>query len=779
MDSQKTNVAWREIALHAAVLTVALAFVFPGVFLRGEVIAPGDTLFITPPWSHYAPEGYTGFKNKTLIDYLTAFYPIYAAAKSAIEQGEWPLWNPRELGGMPLLANYQSAVLYPPHLLHLWMDLPWAITLRILLRLWLCGMTAYLCARTIRLSPGVSRFFSLAWMLGSYNLLWSYWPLTDITAWLPVMFMAIEFALGGAYRKGFFTCAGGGVMMMLGGHPETAFTASLGLGLYFLARLVLDRQDGRPCWKPIGSMALAWTLILLVCAAQLLPFFEYLGNSYTLGWHNQYGDAFYWPFRALLSFWAPRYFLTSASNRTWGFPIPYYVAMMYIGLATWLGISLLATRLTQPFAHRRRALALIAAMMPCLLIPFHPPSLEWLLNLPVFRWTFSVYFAVFPLFALTLLGALGIDRWFAQRRRLAETAWLLLVIVPVVALAAAFYRFDAPLMHSLRIDDQVHRALGMAAILAALGVVVFAASCRWWRPRIAVAALSLILSVDLVMAVRGLEVTSPRSYLYPPTALTDYLRALPQPARVTSDFAGIPAGILSCYGIEELMGYEGIYPARMMRLQQALKASVWQAFEPVYASEYYLNDARFEPMFPVDRPGYFEKIATYDGIGVYRNRKALPRAYLAGSLEVLPSTDALIEQLGKPGWNPAGQVFTDVPPPKSFKNGVLASMGTAKVIRRTATRVSIEAEATGEAVLVLSDAYYPGWHAQIDGQDTPVFPVYHAYRGLIVPEGRHTIEFEYRPWTFRLGLAISTCTLLASVVYSASRLRDMRGARRR
>ncbi|MBN2445999.1 MAG: hypothetical protein JXO22_04705, partial [Phycisphaerae bacterium] len=86
-----------ELAVQALVLACLLAVFFPGVFLRGEVLIPGDILFQIPPWSHYAPAGWQRPANPLLSDALTAFIPYYAECADALRQGEWPLWNPTQM----------------------------------------------------------------------------------------------------------------------------------------------------------------------------------------------------------------------------------------------------------------------------------------------------------------------------------------------------------------------------------------------------------------------------------------------------------------------------------------------------------------------------------------------------------------------------------------------------------------------------------------------------------------------------------------------------------
>ncbi|MEZ4636939.1 MAG: YfhO family protein [Caldilineaceae bacterium] len=68
--------------------------------------------------------------------------------------------------------------------------------------------------------------------------------------------------------------------------------------------------------------------------------------------------------------------------------------------------------------------------------------------------------------------------------------------------------------------------------------------------------------------------------------------------------------------------------------------------------------------------------------------------------------------------------------------------------------------AEDDAFLVLSDAYYPGWRATIDGADTPIHPTNVLFRGVAVPAGEHEIVFTFDPPTWRNGVVISGAGLV-------------------
>jgi uncharacterized membrane protein YfhO len=62
--------------------------------------------------------------------------------------------------------------------------------------------------------------------------------------------------------------------------------------------------------------------------------------------------------------------------------------------------------------------------------------------------------------------------------------------------------------------------------------------------------------------------------------------------------------------------------------------------------------------------------------------------------------------------------------------------------------------------VLLTDTYYPGWKASLDGRPVQIHPTDYAFRGVIVPEGTHELVFEYDPASFKLGALVALLTAL-------------------
>src|SRR5262249_6425432 len=71
---------------------------------------------------------------------------------------------------------------------------------------------------------------------------------------------------------------------------------------------------------------------------------------------------------------------------------------------------------------------------------------------------------------------------------------------------------------------------------------------------------------------------------------------------------------------------------------------------------------------------------------------------------------------------------------------------------------------TEPGYLVWSEAFYPGWSAQIDSRPSQIIRTNHAFQGVVVPPGSHVVTFHFQPNVFVVGLyfALVVWTIIAA-----------------
>jgi hypothetical protein len=86
-------------------------------------------------------------------------------------------------------------------------------------------------------------------------------------------------------------------------------------------------------------------------------------------------------------------------------------------------------------------------------------------------------------------------------------------------------------------------------------------------------------------------------------------------------------------------------------------------------------------------------------------------------------------------------------------------MRAAEIASYGAHRVVIHAAAARPAWLVLTDAYYPGWRARVNGSQAEVVPANYAFRAVRIPRGENEVVFRYEPTSYRVGVFVGLVSL--------------------
>jgi hypothetical protein len=138
----------------------------------------------------------------------------------------------------------------------------------------------------------------------------------------------------------------------------------------------------------------------------------------------------------------------------------------------------------------------------------------------------------------------------------------------------------------------------------------------------------------------------------------------------------------------------------------------------------------------------------------------LPRAFVVYDARVMH--DSLVKPfMEQASFNPARTVVLEEPPALSAADTTYDPGWTAKIVSYSENAITLDVSAPKAGYLVLSEVWYPGWAATVDGQETPIQRADWNLRALAIGAGRHTVEVSFAPATFRRGSWISGITLAA------------------
>jgi hypothetical protein len=151
-----------------------------------------------------------------------------------------------------------------------------------------------------------------------------------------------------------------------------------------------------------------------------------------------------------------------------------------------------------------------------------------------------------------------------------------------------------------------------------------------------------------------------------------------------------------------------------------------------------------------------------EGLYIYENKEVLPRAFVVYSSRIM--TDEETE----------AEIRSDTFDPREFVilaqgrqlNGNDASIKSANITEYGANRLRIKVENKKPGYLVISDTYYPGWKAFVDGREETIERAYYSLRAVYLDAGEHEIVMKYEPISYVLGKRLSLGSLLILFVWA-------------
>jgi hypothetical protein len=365
-------------------------------------------------------------------------------------------------------------------------------------------------------------------------------------------------------------------------------------------------------------------------------------------------------------------------------------------------------------------------------------------------------------------------------RRRAYAAWLAALVWAVFALnppLSALYLIPpyADVRYPL---GWSHMAPCFFGWLAAAGAQALWDRRSWlWRGPAVALALLAALHAFTVIARAPTELP----FHGPPTAITEErMRAL---ERVRVD-AGAPRalpthedlllGASLRYRVPSPAGFEpSVPPHGPMTLLRVMGLDGWAADpgRPGVAQHEDLaallgvGVLAVPPGSPPEAVGFVER-ATLPGNAVALARPAVPRVRLVHRVDaVATDADAVERTIADPA-DDVVIVAGDEPPSVAPPPGGDAE--SARIAVDEPEHVAIDVEARSDAMLMLTDTYYPGWSATVDGNPVPIWRANVTFRAVHVGPGAHRVEFRYAPRSFTFGAAVSALALVIVAVLTAS-----------
>jgi hypothetical protein len=748
---------------------------------------------------------------------INQHYPRDLALANGLHEGRFDQWNSLVSGGAPLWAE-QGAPFFPLKLpFYLWPS-PATYDVYLALRLVLAGLGAYVLARRRGLGHVPALCASAAFELSGASIASLQHGACSPLYTLPwVLLGALEIARSRSRRA----VAGAGIALALtasGGHPTLILMLFCAFAVAIAAHMAVAWRAPRRALAIGGAASLAVLLGLLLAAPSLLPLAELasVGSSYknrpsgTVLWNLQLIESRMTLPIALFSPGALQALLPRFQS-LFDFAPALGMLALVLGIA-----GMLRGALDLPLV----AVAVFGIGLACF-----PPGFAWLHDLPGLRLVLPTYPWPLVLIAVTQAAGQGVANLSERRgRRAVLIAFVLAILgstslLVVAEIVVADIKGDPKLFGTDRFGTGLHDVIagraGAARLLApplfaaaALGVAL--ALRRKGSERAGGMVLAALIALELLVEVIPMTWTRASQVLDgSPSSAVRFLRErqsdgesrmVALPYTVGQPMTGMIFGLSDFRGSAPLpVGrYQDYLTTIDRRSAQFTYQDILRVRSPLLdlAAVRYLVFARAgldtKPLdadsvlvFPPDRPPENDPdlpvVYGDDAVVVFENRDALPRARVVH--HVVPADDrsaatrqlaqwnAGVEPTAGAGTGPRDAVIVEpdergrrplpFPPPPAAPSDAESVLIEPS---RDPDRLVLDARLASDGFVVVADTYYPGWRAWVDGEPTEIFPANLMFRAVRVPAGAHTIEFRYQPDSFRYGVMLFVCGVLATTM---------------
>ncbi len=704
----------RDLLVGAAVILSGVAVVYRGVF-SGKVLAGRDIFRL------FLPQGFF--------------------LKDCLQRGEIPLWNPNVWLGQPFAATLQSEAFYPIRVLLLAVaDYVWVPTLQHLVHAIIAITGTWFLCRRLGASRASSLAAGVAFGLGPLFTQLSSTPnLVAGLAWSGWLLGAIHVHAAAPDRRTTSQITIVAALAFLAGSPEQLlWQSALALG----AAVTWSRGKKRiPVFALAGlAWAVAATAFLFFPAIELALLSTRVGATDQLMWSV-----------------SPTQLLSAA------LPTLELPRGTYLGSDQWLVTSQFLGALVCVAAccarvRSRRALpfAIGAVLLLALSLGEHLWPAAKLLTLPPFSlFRYPVKYFLGGAFCICVLAALGLDRLAAWARsgrpKPVVAGMVLVVLVGVLAVVPLLpLRRDAHLapvwfalvvafaaLAFVALPKGLHRGRSFRRVVLAFGLfeLGIANFGLWHLGWVDPARLAVPSSLARLMTGDG------RLSFEPQGAADSKVEDLAAAEIEASRDRLVPLRHLE----ERIAGFEGYEPPTP-RLANAFRELDTRGVYDLAGVSHYTRPAA---------PPFSDLEALGRGPGgmpvLYRSSTAMPRTFVVHRA-VLATDDQMRAALENPAQPARHTAFLEAG--ETF-DGADCTGSSAQLTTNGHQEMTMTVNACAKGYLIVSDAYFPGWYASVNGAPAVIERVDLALRAVRVPAGNSIVLMQYHPKSFAVGVGVA------------------------
>jgi len=751
---------WPIIIIFLVVVIFFWKFIFQGL-----LPIPADTIVgMYHPWRDLLADQYPRglpFKNFLITDSVRQQYPWRQLVIETFKQGRLPLWNPYNLTGTPLLANFQSAPFYIFNFLFFVFNFPTAWGILIFFQPLLAGVFLYLYLHHLKLQKVACLLGSISFAFSGFFIAWLEWgTLFHSALWLPLILLSIEKIIKIFNKSKFlifnfqflfwgFVFVFALAQSFFAGHLQTFFYVFLFSLIYLLWRLLPAKTGKR---KIFLLFLILYSIFFILTSIQWRPTWELIRLSGRgLDQVNWRQSGWFIPWQHLIQFLAPDFFGNPTTLNYWG-------EWNYGEFIGYIGVIPLIFVLYAIFFLRTKYLILYTLFF-ILFLSFALPTpwakLPYLLKLPLVSTSQPTRLLFLVDFCLAVLAAFGFDGFLKKKKVPVFFFFTVLVYGCLWLFVLVTSRFWPQVAWVSNLAISKRNLILPTAMLLAGAFLIWLMS---FPPKKLFAKLSLILLLFLIcfdLLRFGWKFTpfTKKDWLFPTTEAIGFLKSDEEIFRIMAvDRRIFPPNFSAVYKLQDVAGYDPLY---LLRYGELMAAS--ERGEPNISSPFGFNRiitpqnwrSRLIDLLNVKyilslsdlNSSKLELVFQESESRVYENKNVIPRAFMVYDYRVAKSKSEAINLLFEPKIDLRKTAILEeeinlVPIDQSVENKVI-------IVDYQPNLVEIEVVSDRPGILVLTDAYYLGWQAAVDGKETEIYRVDYHFRAIIVPEGEHQLVFKY------------------------------------
>lgn len=744
-------------------IAASLVFIYP-VF-QGLVLLPLDLLVSnSAPWFL---ANQILIKNSYMLDSITQLFPWRHLTFTSLTNGIVPLWNPYQFSGLPFMAGFKPMVFYPLNVLFFLGEVrAWNILL--FFQLFLAFVFMYMLMRKLRISVWGSLLSSIAFAYSSFMVgFLEFGSDGHALVWLPFLFYCVYSYLKEKKGRFLFGLSIGLAFGITAGHLQMTTYQCLFIA-FFTVYFILSRQSS---WKDGVFVFSAMAVGCGLAAIQLVPGVELFAYSYRgLGGISPLFEQGLIRAHELLRIFSPDMF---------GHPSTKDLHIGYIETSGYIGIIPLFFAFVACRFFRKEMLirffmltalgAVVFSLWPLGLVIAY-------LRIPIISSGSGGRLFFLALFSLAILSGYGLDTILRMNDWKKFFRWAAVYTGGIVLLFITAFIINKKITYFGATVTNLKFCTGM--VIGFFFLSLLQMLCNKKGKIVTWLFLILLLSAsyfDLFrMGYRFLTFSNTK-FMYPDIPVVQFVRnaSLPSLSRVY----GLAGSEVPTYlGVYSLETYNPLYPMRTGVLLKTLEGkdakdlptNVFQFSYSerlkyvldVLGTSYIVTQNDQDPSISYFRTPLYQKdltkIYSDDRHDVYENKAAYPRFGLFYRVKDALPESAILEDM-KTG---ATDLKTTILLEESLPQELTFGTGSARLVRTDVNNQEFIVETTAPALFYVSDAYFPGWNALVNGKEMHIYRANYNFRGVLVPQGESRVVFRYEPVSYEAGKIISILSFL-------------------